>query len=92
MTDSPSSPPPADLAANATAKKAAAYLGAAIDNVGFREGGTPDDYPWPRKQDDPARMLLALYGVGQAILALNETLSASVPEPPRRRWLCRRGR
>jgi hypothetical protein len=68
---------------NPLAALAARSLDAATNRV--------EIYGWTR-DEDPARLLLAVAGVGEAILALNETLSTRAPEPPRRRWFPRRAR
>lgn len=85
---------PAHPSVGTHAAEAGKYLAAAVEELQLR----PDSYMscgyWidPRRSEaGPARQVLALYGVGQAILALNETLRSSAttaqPAPePRRRW------
>ena len=87
------------------------YLTAAVEAVKLRPSSTSYNgiqYQPDRKEDDPIRQLLALAGVGQAILALGDRLAdvadavtgvqtqvgvlCDAAEPPRQRRWWGRGR
>lgn len=72
------------------AAAAAEHLAAAIDGT---KGSDAVGTWWRNVGHQPERQLHALYGIGQALLALNETLtatSAAADSAPRRRDLRRR--